>query len=464
MRVLRARLYERAAGRAGRGARRDPALAARLRRPLREGAHLQLPPEPGHRPPRGRHACRCASRCSRGNLGRAHRGPRRRGAPAAARGAGRRARRRHERPTPTSCASSSWASPSATTTWTCRARTSPLFFAVDQRPLRAHAARVPLRRAARRFSEPDGAECVLRPAQIASCGVTGLGYREGARARRRAGRGGRRALRDRPALDRGRHDRGRLGRRGRRGRPASCWRAASCRSTRSAWSCWAATRWLAGAAHLAPGGRRAPWSAPSSRCTPSRPRSTSASCSVQGEPLAEASSLREAADAVHDFLLGPARRRSSWPRRAAEPEGAATRPSPSARCCGAARPTWPSAARRRRAARRRAAAGPRPRRGAPRLYTDSERPLTPAELARRPRAGRAPRPPRAGRLPHRRARLPPAAAARSAPGAGAAARDRGCWWSGRWRLLPPGGDRPRLGHGQRRRRARAGRRGGRAAR
>jgi hypothetical protein len=29
------------------------------------------------------------------------------------------------------------------------------------------------------FSAPDGAECVLRPSQIASCGVTGLGYREG---------------------------------------------------------------------------------------------------------------------------------------------------------------------------------------------------------------------------------------------------------------------------------------------
>jgi hypothetical protein len=29
------------------------------------------------------------------------------------------------------------------------------------------------------FSGADGAECVLRPAQIASCGVTGLGYREG---------------------------------------------------------------------------------------------------------------------------------------------------------------------------------------------------------------------------------------------------------------------------------------------
>ena len=29
------------------------------------------------------------------------------------------------------------------------------------------------------FSGPDGAECVLRPAQIASCGVTALGYREG---------------------------------------------------------------------------------------------------------------------------------------------------------------------------------------------------------------------------------------------------------------------------------------------
>jgi hypothetical protein len=29
------------------------------------------------------------------------------------------------------------------------------------------------------FSGPDGAECVLRPGQIASCGVTSLGYREG---------------------------------------------------------------------------------------------------------------------------------------------------------------------------------------------------------------------------------------------------------------------------------------------
>ncbi len=29
------------------------------------------------------------------------------------------------------------------------------------------------------YSGPDGAECVLRPGQIASCGVTSLGYREG---------------------------------------------------------------------------------------------------------------------------------------------------------------------------------------------------------------------------------------------------------------------------------------------
>lgn len=29
------------------------------------------------------------------------------------------------------------------------------------------------------FSGPDGSECVLRPGQTASCGVTGLGYREG---------------------------------------------------------------------------------------------------------------------------------------------------------------------------------------------------------------------------------------------------------------------------------------------
>ena len=38
------------------------------------------------------------------------------------------------------------------------------------------------------FSGPDGAECVLRPGQIASCGVTSLGYREGAGTRRRAAR------------------------------------------------------------------------------------------------------------------------------------------------------------------------------------------------------------------------------------------------------------------------------------
>jgi len=29
------------------------------------------------------------------------------------------------------------------------------------------------------LSGPDGAECVLRPQQMASCGVTGMGYREG---------------------------------------------------------------------------------------------------------------------------------------------------------------------------------------------------------------------------------------------------------------------------------------------
>lgn len=29
------------------------------------------------------------------------------------------------------------------------------------------------------FSGPDGAECSLRPTQITSCGVTGMGYREG---------------------------------------------------------------------------------------------------------------------------------------------------------------------------------------------------------------------------------------------------------------------------------------------
>ena len=51
MKILRARLYEleRGAGRAG-GVRR-PALADRERRALGEDPHLQLPAEPGHRPP-----------------------------------------------------------------------------------------------------------------------------------------------------------------------------------------------------------------------------------------------------------------------------------------------------------------------------------------------------------------------------------------------------------------------------
>ena len=154
------------------------------------------------------------------------------------------------------------------------------------------------------LSSPDGAEFVLRPSQIASCAVTGLGYREGlervvglveeAVERYEIGQlwiedvtlvavwdvedaevGPRAAGGQRPA-DRRRAPRA-AGRR--RGVRRAC----------------------------ASGARRAtpPWSAPSSRCTPSRRSSTSASSTPRASRLSEASSLREVADAVHGFLLGP---------------------------------------------------------------------------------------------------------------------------------------------------------------
>ena len=93
MRVLRARLYERAlAGAAGRDRRRPP-LAGRHRRALGEDPHLQLPPGPGHRPPDQAHRAQ-PRRGPRRRPERVHRGARGGGEARAARGADRRDRGR----------------------------------------------------------------------------------------------------------------------------------------------------------------------------------------------------------------------------------------------------------------------------------------------------------------------------------------------------------------------------------
>ena len=85
MRVLRARLYERERERQQRRARRDAPLADRHGRARREDPHLQLPREPGHRPPDQADGAP-ARPDPRGRPRRLHRGARRRGAPARARG------------------------------------------------------------------------------------------------------------------------------------------------------------------------------------------------------------------------------------------------------------------------------------------------------------------------------------------------------------------------------------------
>ena len=51
MRLLRSRLYDRMQEQAQHGARRDASRPDRLRRPLAADPHVQLPPEPRHRPP-----------------------------------------------------------------------------------------------------------------------------------------------------------------------------------------------------------------------------------------------------------------------------------------------------------------------------------------------------------------------------------------------------------------------------
>ena len=65
MRVLRARLYELERERQQAEHRGDAPLADRLRRAGREDPHLQLPGEPGHRPPDQADRCTGSTRSSR---------------------------------------------------------------------------------------------------------------------------------------------------------------------------------------------------------------------------------------------------------------------------------------------------------------------------------------------------------------------------------------------------------------
>ena len=194
------------------------------------------------------------------------------------------------------------------------------------------------------LSGHDGSECVLRPTHIASCGVTGLGYLEGAGAGRRPGGRGGGALRHRRAVGRGHHPRRGLGRRATRRPPARCWSRTCSRSTRTASTCCRRDEVSLGLRIWRRRGESS-LSARSSRCTPSRPRSTSGSCRRQlGRRSPTSRRLREAADAVHEFLLGPAGRVHDGPR----PPLTRGRPAHDrARSCGAAATSWPSAAPRR---------------------------------------------------------------------------------------------------------------------
>jgi hypothetical protein len=118
------------------------------------------------------------------------------------------------------------------------------------------------------FSGPDGAECVLRPAQMASCGVTGMGYREGLeRVVGLVGEGILRREEDRLELLAG--DEVSLGLR--------IWRRAGDASVEIAVE---------------------PMHAEPSKVYLRLVH-------TQGEPVADAAALREVSDSVHEFLTGP---------------------------------------------------------------------------------------------------------------------------------------------------------------
>ena len=87
MRVLRARLYEHALREQQAELAADRRAQVGTRRALGEGAHLQLPAGPGHRPPHQAHGAQPRGG-ARGRSGRVHRRARRRRAPAQARGPG----------------------------------------------------------------------------------------------------------------------------------------------------------------------------------------------------------------------------------------------------------------------------------------------------------------------------------------------------------------------------------------
>ena len=411
MRVLRARLYER--GQAERDAELSgqPALAARSG-DRSEKVRTYNYPQNRVTDHRVGVTLPCGSRCWRVSSGRSPR-------PCGPRSAGGGWRSRTEirvLPTPTCCAPSSWASPCASTRSSCRARTWPLLRRVSDRygltRLEYHSD------GGATFSGPDGAEFVLRPAQMASCGVTGLGYREGLE---RVG-----GLID-EAIDRygigpiwvedmtlvaiwdiEDEDAGRLLMENILRVDEERLELLGGEDLRSGLRIWRRSA-------------RAPWSARSSPCTPSRPRSTSAwSRPARGHRPA---ALLAAGDAVHDFLRAPSRR-SWWRAPAADaPDGG--------RSCAAPRATWPSGLALA-PPRRRAAAGARPRGRADALYTDSERPLTPPEPTRS-----APWSPAAGaasRSPTSRASAPSGASGwRSGRPCWCPGPRPRCWWSGRSR-------------------------------
>ena len=178
MRVLRARLYERA--QAEQAAEVSAARSSQLGSGDRSEKvrTYNYPPEPGHGPPRRGHDP--AARAGAGGQPvRPHRRPRGRRAQSAARGA---------------VASAPGGDDVTLNPDLLRIEFVGVTLRHDEVELpredialffAALSDRYGLSRleyhsdAGATFSGPDGAECVLRPAQIASCGVTGMGYREG---------------------------------------------------------------------------------------------------------------------------------------------------------------------------------------------------------------------------------------------------------------------------------------------